>query len=211
MPRITEVVKNLIIINVLVFAGAWFILDGNVGALAMHWPTSPYFKPFQIVSHMFMHGSIMHLLFNMVALFMFGPPLEYYWGPKRFLFFYLFSGFGALAFHLLMIYLQVSVQVPAEYQSMTLSASASVLGASGAICGLLLGFGMMFPNAELMLIFLPIPIKAKYFVTIFIAVSLLMGFIDRWTHIAHFAHVGGALAGLALIQFWRFSRRENMP
>jgi len=189
MPRVSDVVKHLLIINVLVYFGSIILLPNPIATLAMYWPGDPPFQPYQIVSHMFMHGSLTHLLFNMFGLYMFGSSLEYFWGPKRFLIYYLICGFGALFIHLIYMYV-TGTHVP-------------VVGASGAIYGLLLGFGMQFPNMRIMLLFPPIPMKAKYFVLLFAGIELYLGFSGRQTNIAHFAHLGGALTGLILILIWR--------
>ncbi len=196
MPRVSEVVKHLLIINVLVYFGSFFLLQRPVATLAMYWPGSEGFQPYQIVSHMFMHGSPMHLFFNMFGLYMFGSNLEYFWGPKRFLSYYLICGFGALVIHLLYMYFTKTFDVP-------------VVGASGAIYGLLLGFGMQFPNMRIMLLIPPIPMKAKYFVMIFAAIELYLGFSGRETNIAHFAHLGGALTGILIILYWKASGKFN--
>lgn len=199
MLRVTDVVKNLLIINVLMYFGTVMFM-GNPSRLmlAMFYPTSDYFAPYQIISHMFMHGGVTHLFFNMFALFMFGPPLENLWGPKRFLFFYLFTGFGALLLHLTVKYIEL------HYMGADpLSINVPVLGASGAVFGLLVGFGMNFPETKLMLLFPPIPIKAKYFVAGYAVIELFLGLGNFTAGIAHFAHVGGALFGLLLILYWR--------
>jgi membrane associated rhomboid family serine protease len=166
--------------------------------LAMFYPSSVYFAPYQIITHMFMHGSISHLFFNMFAVFMFGPPLENLWGPKRFLFFYLVTGFGALFLHLFVKYIEL------HYMGADpISVNVPVLGASGAVFGVLVGFGMNFPNTRLMLLFPPIPIKAKYFVAGYAVIELFLGLGNFSSGVAHFAHVGGALFGLLLILYWR--------
>jgi len=207
MPPLTGVVKHLLVINILMFFGSMIVLKDQAGILAMHWPMSEFFKPFQIVTHMFMHASITHLLFNMFGLYMFGTALEYYWGPKKFLFYYLFCGFGALLLHLLVWYIEISAFTPLEYEYF-LSRPYSVLGASGAIYGLLLGFGMQFPNTRIMLLFPPIPMKAKYFVLIFAAIELYLGFSGTKSGVAHFAHLGGALSGLILMLYWRYGGKN---
>lgn len=206
MPPLTGVVRHLLIINVLVFIGASVVLRDQAGMLAMHWPASSFFQPYQIVTHMFMHAGFMHLLFNMFGLYMFGSALEYYWGPKKFLFYYLFSGFGALLVHLLVWNLEVRSFDAVEY-AMFLSRPHSVLGASGAVFGLLMGFGYQFPNTRIMLLFPPIPMKAKYFVIVFAAIELFMGMSPTQTGVAHFAHLGGALSGLILLLYWRYRGR----
>ncbi|MEM1321357.1 MAG: rhomboid family intramembrane serine protease [Bacteroidota bacterium] len=200
MYRVSEVVKHLLIINVLMYVGSHMLNDaGWVDRimLAMHYPSSPYFQPFQIVTHMFMHGGLAHLFFNMFGVFMFGPPLENLWGPKKFLFYYLATGFGALILHLIVNYIELNffgvIPVP-------------MLGASGALFGLLVGYGMNYPENRIMLLIPPIPIKAKYFVMIYAGLELFLGFSGANTGIAHFAHLGGALAGLLLILYWRNNR-----
>jgi membrane associated rhomboid family serine protease len=221
MYRITDVVKHLLIINVLMFVGTQLIWTAPVEAgaliteqttdlslwgryqLAMFFPASEYFRPFQIVTHMFMHADLTHLFFNMFALFMFGPPLETIWGPKRFLLFYFITAVGALGLHLLVTYF--------EYVSSGGSLgilNTPMLGASGAVFGLLAGFGMMFPNSQLMLLFPPIPIRAKYFVLIYAAIELFLGVRGFNTGVAHFAHIGGALFGVLMILYWRYNSRQ---
>lgn len=224
MFRISDVVKHLLIINILMYFGTLALLgDPNIGSgalmnepegyrvtdwarymFAMFYPTSEYFQPYQIITHMFMHGDVMHLFFNMFALFMFGPPLEITWGPKRFLFFYLATGLGAMLLYLFVKYLELT------YFGDSISANAiniPMLGASGAVFGILAGYGLMFPNSVIQLIFPPIPLKAKYFVAIYAGVELFSGLSSfaRVTNggVAHFAHVGGALFGLLIILYWR--------
>ena len=217
MYRITDVVKHLLIINVLMYFGS-MLLGNPAGStmhdlvnevstdfslwgryrLAMFFPTPDFFQPYQIVTHMFMHGDLGHLFFNMFALFMFGPPIEALWGPKRFLFYYLFTGFGALTLHLLASYLEMSYLGGSMYL-----ANVPVLGASGAVFGLLAAFGLLFPNSQIMLLFPPIPMRAKYFVLIYAVIELFLGVSNFNSGVAHFAHVGGALFGLLLILYWR--------
>ena len=256
MFRMTDVVKHLLFINVIMFLAS--NLFDLTDMLALHFPASDKFEPYQIVTHFFMHGGFAHLFFNMFALVMFGSALEMRWGPKRFLFFYFFCAFGAAILHMLYTYWDLS-QIESAIQSfraapsydtywsffndvpldnlnkayrdqvnevsgllnsgdrtmiargaglmqeyLDFKMSIPVVGASGAIYGLLLAFGMYFPNAELMLIFLPIPIKAKYFIPILMLIELYLGFNQyAWDNIAHFAHLGGALSGLLLILYWR--------
>jgi len=194
MPRITDVVKILIIINVIMYAGSRFLMPDTYMLLAL-WPPgySDFFQPYQIVSHMFMHADLMHIAFNMFGLFMFGPPLESLWGPKKFLFFYLVCGFGALAIHMLTTYLGLSSLGP-------------VLGASGALYGVLAGYGMNFPNSKLALIFFPVPVAAKYFIPGLLALDFIGGFTGFsifGKSIAHFAHIGGALFGFLMVLYWQ--------
>lgn len=224
--NIPPVVKNLLIINVIFFiAMHLFGAQGQyplVKHLAVYYFDSPNFRVWQVVSYMFMHspGSLTHILFNMFALFSFGPALEYTFGSKRFLNYYLLTGLGALV-------LQMAVQALEVYQitgaitidTTTFSSSqeniaklASIyytpmLGASGAIFGVLIAFGYLFPNAELMLIFLPIPIKAKYIIPFYIILELFLG-VKQFSgdSVAHFAHLGGALFGFLLIKYWGVRR-----
>ncbi len=207
--NITPVVKNLLIINILVFFGAT-MLEQTIGRdvilewLAVYYPSSDSFKPVQLVTYMFMHGSVMHIFFNMLGLFMFGPPVEYVWGPKRFLTYYFVTGFGALILDFAVKYYQIHYTDlnPFEYAVIT---QTPMVGASGAIFGLLAAYGYLFPNNIIMPLFPPIPMKAKYFVIIFGAIELFTGINNmnsQTSNIAHFAHVGGALFGILMILYW---------
>lgn len=167
--------------------------------LAMFLPTSNYFQPIQIVTHMFMHADFTHLFFNMFGLFMFGPSLEIKWGARRFLFYYLFTGFGALALHLIVRYLELDYTFGT---AIVPGANVPMLGASGAIFGILIGYGRSFPNNIIQLIFPPIALPAKYFVLIIAAIEVFQGLGPFNTGIAHFAHLGGALFGFLLILYW---------
>ena len=217
MFRISDVVKHLLIINVLLFLGTYFAWNPSVEVmndlilgretdfmewkryiLALFYPTSDYFQPYQIISHMFMHGSLEHLFFNMFALYMFGPPLEMAWGPKKFLFYYLASGMAAFLLHLFVAYLELQYGLVEPY-----NINIPMLGASGAIFGLLAGFGMLFPNSVIHLLIPPIPIKAKYFVLLYAGLELFLGLGRFGGGVAHFAHLGGALGGFLLILYWR--------
>ena len=198
--NLTDVVKNLLIINIIVFLVGTYVLPPEVANhwLAVHYPTSPYFQPVQLITYMFMHGGFQHLLFNMFGLYMFGPPLEYNWGPKRFLFYYLVTGFGALVLHFGVEYYQMNFMgYPSELGDIPM------VGASGAIFGLLAGYGLLYPENELRLLFFPVPIKAKYFVLLYAGFELYTGISGRQPGIAHFAHLGGALFGFLLIMYWR--------
>ncbi|MFK8010096.1 MAG: rhomboid family intramembrane serine protease [Saprospiraceae bacterium] len=198
MIRLTDVVKNLIIINVILFVITMIIMGESPikDWLIFHYPGANSdgigFQPLQIVTHMFMHGSIMHILFNMIMLAFLGPPLEMTWGPKKFLFFYLFAGLGALALHVVANYIEIQNG----------GFPGRVLGASGAVMGILIGFGYNFPNQKLQLIFPPITLTAKQLVFGVIALDLGMGLFSNGTGVAHFAHLGGALFGFLLIQYW---------
>lgn len=211
MNRISDVVKNLIIINVVVFIGQLTLPEHITAYLPFHNPKTEAFQPFQIISHMFAHGSVTHIFFNMFGLFMFGSPLEYYWGPKKFLTFYLATGLGALAVYLGAWYLEGVIKSGENVLLLEqyLHQPFALLGASGAVFGILAGFAMKFPNQPLMFIFFPVPIKAKYMVMIYGALELFQGLNPGFMssaggpQVAHFAHVGGALVGILMVLFWR--------
>jgi membrane associated rhomboid family serine protease len=201
--QITGVVRNLLIINIIAFFAVTYLLPPEI---KYHWfsvyyprPGSPNFQPVQLITYMFMHGDIQHLFFNMFGLFMFGPPVEYSWGPKRFLFYYLIAGFGALALDFGVKFYQINfMNYPPEYFDMQ-----PMVGASGAIFGLLAAYGMMYPNNVIQMLFPPIPMKAKYFVLLYAGLELYLGMSGRQAGVAHFAHLGGALFGFLLIMYWR--------
>lgn len=226
LGNLPPVVKNLLIINIIVFIGTSLFESFFISNFAVFYPDSPLFKTWQIISYMFMHGSIGHIFFNMFALVMFGAIIERVLGTKRFLNFYLICGLGALV-------LQFGVQAFEVYQltgsirpyheyGESLSSipqvtdfatvqniySTPLVGASGAIYGLLLAFAYLFPNMEMMLIFLPVPIKAKYFIPVLIVIEIFLGFSNSGSSIAHLAHVGGALFGYILLKVWNI-RRTN--
>ena len=203
-----QVVKNLIILNVIMYVVSGLMGDAAVPLLAGTYPGSPFFQPWQVVTHMFMHGDLGHIFFNMFALFMFGSQLERVWGPQRFLTYYVVCGLGAFALHELVVGLQFfsdyGTFFPAAEQFVSPNASplqkarvmemvyGRVVGASGAVFGLLLAFGMLFPNTQLMLLFPPIPIRAKYFVMGYGAIELLLALQNSpGDNVAHFAHLGG--------------------
>ena len=201
------VVKNLIIINVIVFIACIALQDkytlpgyerfGLQAVLAL-WPINdPYFRPYQIATHLFTHADIGHLFFNMFNLWMFGRILENVWGAKRFLNFYLICGLAAAAAHLAVQYFT--------------GQSSFAVGASGAVMGVMVGFAYLFPNTELMIIFLPIPIKAKWIVAALVAIDLFSG-LGKFSgdNVAHFAHLGGALAGFIIVYYWNKSNRKTL-
>ncbi|MBT6163463.1 rhomboid family intramembrane serine protease [Flavobacteriales bacterium] len=219
-----QVVKNLIIINVLFFVASMLMgQDQAVTWLAGTYPGSPFFQPWQIITHMFMHGGLGHLFFNMFALYMFGSQLERLWGPKRFLNYYIISGLGGFFLHEFFIGLDFyqtygtffpsrSQLVPSGMSDMQavyiLEATfGRVVGASGAVFGILLAFGLLFPNTRLMLLFPPIPIKAKYFVMGYGLIELGLA-LDNGSgdNVAHFAHLGGMLFGYILLKRWQKER-----
>jgi membrane associated rhomboid family serine protease len=201
LPTIT---KNILIINILLFGATWIYAKQGIdltNILGLHYPTAPDFRPYQFITYMFMHGNIMHIFFNMYAVFMFGGILENVWGPKRFLFYYIFTGLGAAVIQLLVYYYQYN-GYPGEALNPLI-----VIGASGSLFGLLIAFGMLFPNSELMLMFIPIPIKAKYFVAGYGLIELFSGINNSASDdVAHFAHIGGMLFGFILLMIWRVKR-----
>ncbi len=259
-----EAVKNLLIINGLFFLATYVL--GNVyhisleEKLGLYFFQSERFEPYQLITHLFMHGNIGHIFSNMFSLWMFGAALENYWGPKRFLVFYFATGLGAALIHSLTNWYDIHAlqsaievfnqapsvdaleyftnkQVPQPYQTpffelsnawqlhphetakvieatnnfmqqlVTLKMNIPTVGASGAVFGVLLAYGMLFPNTVLFLIFLPIPIKAKYFVIFYGLWELYNGFQNNPTdNVAHFAHLGGMLFGFILIKYWSRGR-----
>lgn len=259
MFNLTPVVRNLIILNVVIY-----MIDANLYFLkpdfALYSVLSPYFKPFQFVSYMFLHGGFGHILGNMFALFMFGPMLERIWGPRRFLIFYFVTGIGAGVLYAAINYVELSslgqavsvfIEHPnpdsfidfatrhaaefyrnnlsfvnrwesdpnnAAYIDEAVSAAKSIyqnelnipmVGASGAVFGILMAFGMLFPNTELFILFIPFPVKAKYFVAFYGLFSLYSGIQNSPSdNVAHFAHLGGMLFAYILLRYWN-TRKSN--
>lgn len=207
------VVKNLLIINVLMFLATFTLERFNIdltNILGLHFFKASDFRIYQIITYMFMHANFGHLFFNMFALWMFGNTLENIWGSKRFLLFYMVCGIGAGLCQELVQYIEYATSL-ANYATVNtggkiipMSAYLNMMntvGASGAIYGLLLAFGMMFPDSRIYLYFL-FPIKAKWFVIGYAVLELLLG-IGGADNVAHFAHLGGMLFGLLLILYWR--------
>lgn len=265
--RLSDAVKHLIIINVIFFVGSQVVGKPATDYLALHMPQSEHFQIWQLFTHMFMHGNIMHIFFNMFALFSFGVMLEQFWGSKKFIFFYLSCGIGAAALHLGVSYFELQnilegaaglnlssaelhqilnatvgddvhyrpdlfaaeiepilrnvgvTNVTQEHFNSLFHAAQQVqipmVGASGAIYGILVAFAFLVPNAELMLMFIPIPIKAKYFVPGLLLIDLFLGlkgqsiFGSGSTGVAHFAHLGGALIGFIMMWYWKKSQFNN--
>ena len=206
--------KSIIIINVLVFIMTLVDRDFMIRNFALFYPASPLFKPWQVVSHMFMHGGFWHIFFNMYTLFIFGSVLERVWGTKKYLLFYFVTGLGAAALHTGVQWIevqhymsQIAAGDPAAAQNIGDLMRIPTVGASGAIYGLLLGYGMMYPYAVLALIFPPIALKAKWFVIIFAVIELLTGLTGTGGGVAHFAHLGGMLFGWLLILYWKRRNR----
>jgi rhomboid-like protein len=212
-----SMVFNLIAINVIFFAVKslvpWIFPMGSPDMyLGLHYPSSEYFRPFQIITHMFMHANIAHIFFNMFNLYIFGNILERVWGPKRFLEFYFLTGFGAMLLYTavqgLEIYNMCGTFAPPLHiinSSQTLYdiVNMPIIGASGAVFGIQMGFAMLFPNTELILMFIPVPIKAKYLIGGLVAYELYSGIANNPSdHVAHFAHIGGALIAFIIIKIW---------
>ncbi|MBY0244211.1 MAG: rhomboid family intramembrane serine protease [Sphingobacteriaceae bacterium] len=229
--NIPPVVKNLLIINVLFFIAKYILTSINLDfMLGAFYFDSPLFKGWQLLTYMFMHGSFTHILFNMFALYSFGAVIESYLGSKRFINFYLITGLGALvlqwavqAFEVYQITGAVSIHQhilidmannsyqntlqgldQAQYLTLQGIYTTPMIGASGAIFGLLIAFGMLFPNAELMIMFIPVPVKAKYIIPVYILIELSLGIAKvSGDSVAHYAHLGGALIGFLLIKLWK--------
>ena len=201
---IPQVTRTLIVINVIVLVFTMLMGDRMYSLFSLFAFSSPLFRPWQIITHMFMHGGFWHLFFNMYTLMIFGTPLERTWGSKKFLLFYFVTGLGAALCHNLVVGMQISHYMSAGN---TAAAQAAMMvptvGASGAIYGVLLGFGMLWPNTELQLIFPPVRLTAKWFVIIFGAIELVTGLTGLGGNIAHFAHLGGMVFGLILILYWK--------
>jgi membrane associated rhomboid family serine protease len=234
MNRMTDAVKHLIIINVVVFAAVYLLKIDFSDALALYFPENENFRFWQYLTHMFMHGSIMHLVFNMYGLWAFGTPLEQMWGRNKFIFFYFSAGLGAAAIYTLANYFQFNgvydqlisdglsrseiqnILNSGSYNDDRISVSLDAMrnfygtyfspavGASGAIYGVLVAFGMSFPNAKLAMIFFPVPIAAKYFIPLIILGDLFFGVTSYSVgNIAHFAHIGGAIIGFIISWYWK--------
>ena len=191
--RTPPVVKNLIIANTLIFLATWLLPQAAIIAdrfFALHWFGSPLFHSYQYITYMFLHGGFGHLFFNMFALWMFGRTLEYELGSRRFIIYYLVCGVGAALIQMLVAWLTGELGIV-------------LIGASGAVMGVLLAFGVMHPNEVLIMFPIPVPVKAKWFVIGYAALELFYGATGRAAGIAHFAHVGGMLWGYLLLLYWK--------
>ena len=235
MRGISDLIKHLVIINVIFFFSTFIFGNIVYDLFALHYFENEKFDYWQLLSHMFMHGNINHILFNMFGLWMFGSPLEKMWGKNKFLFFYISAGLGAAALQMIMYYVQFSsisdqiiqlgygtdslnkllneglydpriLEVVNESDLIDLikNYNSSMVGASGAIYGILVAFALIFPNSELFILFIPFPIKAKFLVPILILGDLFFGFSSYSVGpIAHFAHIGGALTGFLIMWYWK--------
>ena len=230
--RIPPVTRNLLIINILLYLAQAAIPSlGNTMEryLALYYFTSPGFNVAQLFTYMFLHGSFTHLFFNMFALLVFGPPIENALGSKRFLFYYITCGIVAgliqMGVFAIMIHKYADMFDPEVYRRIinegwpliqrgynftdpsagTLNAlvNTPMVGASGAVYGVILALGMLYPNMPMYLFFIPYPIKAKWVVIGYAVIEITQGLGNMVTNVAHFAHLGGMIAGLALILYWR--------
>jgi rhomboid-like protein len=196
MPPVT---RNLLLVNVIMFIASLINEEFMVSTFAMFYPASPFFRWWQPVTHMFMHGGWWHIMFNMYSLVMFGMVVERVLGTKKYLIFYFLTGLGAVAFHTCVEWLEINYMGG----SITKAMYTPMVGASGAIYGVLVAFAMLYPEAKLTLIFPPITLNAKWWVIIFIAIELFTGISGTQVGVAHFAHLGGALFGWLLIRYWK--------
>ncbi|CAM1344096.1 rhomboid family intramembrane serine protease [Tenacibaculum amylolyticum] len=228
MQRLTAAIKHLIIINVIMYFVPQLMGMDLTNIFALHFPKNEHFGIWQYVTHMFMHGGPYHLLFNMYALWAFGTPLEQMWGRNKFIFFYFSAGIGAGLIYTLVNYYQFNsalnillesgitknevfelldptkVYKDVNLQTVNALYNTPAVGASGAVYGVLVAFGMAFPNAKLALIFFPVPVAAKYFIPLIIFGDLFFG-VTKYSigNIAHFAHIGGALIGFIIAWYWK--------
>ena len=228
MNKLTDGIKHLIIINVILFVAPQLLQLDFTNMLALHFPENEHFGFWQYITHMFMHASFSHILFNMYGLWAFVTPLEQIWGKKKFLFFYFSAGLGAGIIYTLVNYYQFNEALETlvnsgisqneilelmnptkmyqnkDLQTMNQLYNTPAVGASGAVYGVLAAFGLYFKDAKLALIFLPIPIAAKYFIPVMIFGDLFFGMTKYSVgNIAHFAHIGGALIGFIIAYSWK--------
>jgi len=224
--NLPPVVKNLVIITVICYLPNILFSETAfnnqvIAHFAVFYFNSPLFKPWQIITYMFLHGSFFHILFNMFALFSFGPIVEYSIGSKRFFNLYFICGIGAVAFQMLvqaiqMHYLTGHFIIPSDYQSVdpllinkiSEIYSTPVIGASGAVFGVLIAFGMLFPDLELMILFIPVPVKAKYIIPGYVVLEIYSSINQsQGDNVAHLAHIGGAIVGFIMVKAWSLQSR----
>ncbi|MCQ2131671.1 MAG: rhomboid family intramembrane serine protease [Bacteroidales bacterium] len=210
LSNIPAATKNIIITNVIVFLGILVNEGFMVENFALFYPASQYFRPWQFLTHMFMHGGFFHLFFNMYTLFFFGCVLENTIGLRKFVIFYFVCGLGSAALHTGVQWIQAasmmnaigdgSATAMASYHALKLTPT---VGASGAIYGVLLGYAMLFPYSKMTLLFPPVTLSAKWMVAIFAGIELFTGVTGTLDGVAHFAHLGGMLFGWFLIRYWK--------
>ena len=206
LERIPPVTRNLLIVNVILYIATVVNENFMIGTFAMFYPASPLFRWWQPLTHMFMHGGFWHILFNMYTLVMFGMVVERALGTKRFLILYFVAGFGAVALHTGVQWLEVRHLLASGNTADVIDLYRTpIVGASGAIYGVLVAFAMIYPQARMTLIFPPVTLDAKWMVIIFIGIELFTGITGTQMGIAHFAHLGGALFGFLLVLYWRKS------
>ncbi len=207
LQNIPPVTRNLLIVNVIMFIATLVNENFMIGTFAMFYPASPFFRWWQPLTHMFMHGGWWHIFFNMYTLVMFGMVVERALGTKKFLILYFVTGLGAVALHTGVEWLQVRSLLassdPADAMACDVLLRTPMVGASGAIYGVLVAFAMLYPQARMTLIFPPVTLDAKWMVIIFIGIELITGITGMQMSIAHFAHLGGALFGFLLVLYWR--------
>lgn len=225
--NLTPVVKNLLIVNVIFFVATLVLQNANIELvrwLSAFYPSSPFFKPWQIITYMFMHANIGHLFSNMLGLFFMGPIIEQTFGSKRFFNYYFITGIGALALHFVvqgielhqatgMFFINVNTFEPqnaAQVQIVKSLFTEPILGASGSVFGVLMAIFLLYPDLEFILFPIPIPVKVKYFVPVYVLYELFSGVMPtQGDSVAHFAHLGGALFGFILIKYWGYKKPNN--
>jgi membrane associated rhomboid family serine protease len=226
--NLTPVVKNLLILNLICFLPFVVMSNHNYDEIVVknfgaYYFNSPNFRVWQILTYMFLHGGWAHIIFNMFALFSFGPILEYAIGPKKFFNLYFICGIGAIAMQMAVQAFEVHSIIgsftlahgsppidQAGYNKLAAIYYGPIVGASGAIFGVLVAFGMLYPDLELMIMFIPVPIKAKYIIPAYIVIELISGFGNiAGDNVAHFAHLGGALLGFILVKLWHLQTPRN--
>ena len=216
MNNLPLMTKNLLVINILAFLATWVLQRSGIdlnSLLGLHFFLASDFRVYQFVTYMFLHGGFTHILFNMFALWMFGSVIERVWGPKKFLFYYIVCGLGAGIIQELVQYVNFTMQGLTAYQYVSINGMQmptadyinlwTTIGASGAIYGILLAFGMIFPNERLFIIPIPFPIKAKWLIAGYIIIELFSALSGPGDGVAHMAHLGGMLFGFLLIRYWQ--------
>ena len=212
LQNLPPVTRNLLYVNVIMFVATLINPVFMKGTFSMAFPLASDFRWWQPLTHMFMHDGFMHIFFNMYSLVMFGMVVERALGTKNFIIFYLVTGFGAVLLHTGVEFLQVQELIksnPGVPVQLIYNGVPGVLGASGAVYGVLVAFAMLYPQARLTLIFPPVTLDAKWWVLIFIGIELLTGITGTQMGVAHFAHLGGALFGWLLVRLWKKQGKLN--